>query len=548
MYHLVPDHDFSEFFDKVKDFRPDVVGLNVYTGNHVQAFEALKELKAKYPNIAIVVGGPHPTYFPEESSKYADYVVMSEGFHALRKILESNASPGIMHLEKSEVFPQPDRETFYAQYPEHAKSPIKSFITMTGCPFKCTYCYNSSEIEDIQAPPNVLDAIRKSNPAPTKFNRFSNRLFPHNIRSVDAVIEEASEVAEKWPTNVLYCQDDVHGFDVNEWLPELGKRWNDEVKIPYHAQMRWEMTSEKRLDILRDAGCFGLTLAIEAADFTIRREVLDRAMKEDIIFAGMQRAVDREFKIRTEQITGLPYGATSVPTPMNLDADLGLVELNVRLRKETGGPMMAWASTFAPYAGTKLGIYCRENGHFESVDDNDIKDSFFDRSVLRHPKEWVGPTLAEKKDDPDVWLSPEDQETYRDQNAALRMIFNFVASLPNGHKLAKSYIEKDEPHTFERLSDETIAHLIHEGADDLLWSIKNFETNDDRLRDLKGYFGALPKGKLAATRYLRYGAAKGFNSKTLSTATRHHFYDELLYNIESRERAHEPSERYVPKL
>ena len=31
--HLVPNHDFESFFEKVKDFKPDVVGFNVNTGN-----------------------------------------------------------------------------------------------------------------------------------------------------------------------------------------------------------------------------------------------------------------------------------------------------------------------------------------------------------------------------------------------------------------------------------------------------------------------------------------------------------------------------------
>ena len=70
-FHLVKEHDYGEFFEKVKDFKPDVVGFNVYTGNHTQLFEAFKRLKAEHPDIVTIVGGPHATYFPSDCIKFS---------------------------------------------------------------------------------------------------------------------------------------------------------------------------------------------------------------------------------------------------------------------------------------------------------------------------------------------------------------------------------------------------------------------------------------------------------------------------------------------
>jgi len=362
---LVENHDFEHFFDIVEDFKPDIVGFNVYTGNHLQLFDAFKRLKKDYPNIQRIVGSPHPTYFPDESAEHADFIVMGEGFNPLRKILKGSAERGIVPSGEIEKFPHPDRETFYREHKEYAESPIKSLITMTGCPYQCTYCYNSSELEDIIASQRTRELFKILYPTKSNVSRKQRRLFPVNIRKVDDVIKEAREIVENWPTKVFYFQDDVHGLNT-KWMEEFAPKLKEEVGLPYHAQMRWEMTRDKkRLDLLQEAGCFGLTLAIEAADPTIRKEVLGRNMPEEIMFNGMKEVRSRGFKVRTEQITGLPYGATSKQTPVNLDADLGLVELNVKLREETGGPDIAWASTLAPYAGTKLGIYCREHGHYK---------------------------------------------------------------------------------------------------------------------------------------------------------------------------------------
>ena len=565
-YHLVKDHDFTEFFERINDFKPDIVGFNIYTGNHLQLFEAYKRLRKEHPSIITIIGGPHATYFPSEAEKNADYVVMSEGFNSLRKILNGEAEKGIMPMKEQENFPHPDRKTFYNLYPQHAKSHIKSFITMTGCPYKCTYCYNSSEPEDISAPSIIIEQIKlsmlpvisnnsNSECSSSKLNKLGyGRLFPFNVRNVDDVIRETREIAENWPTQVLYCQDDVHGFDIKEWSPEFAKRYPNEVGIPYHAQMRWEMTKDKkRLDLLREAGCFGLTLAIEAADSVIRKEVLDRAMPEELMFEGMRYLKQNGFKIRTEQITGLPYGATSKPTKINLDADLEIVELNVKLRKESKGPDMAWGSTFAPYRGTKITLYCEENGHYKG-NSNDVPDSFFERSVLKFPKEWVGPRLKEIKNNSEVWLKEDDLEEYRNKNAELRRIFNFVTLVPEGHKLAESYLNKGE-FSYDRLGKETEEHLRKLSDKDNLESrkildnlarVRKFISKENfgvqELKDLAPYFAVLPKSELAIERVVRYSKEKtngkqniNLDSKTLSTAVRHHLYDNVLYSTDDSE-------------
>ena len=567
-YHLVKDHNYEDFFEKIKDFKPNIVGFNIYTGNHLQLFQAYDRLKKDFPNIITAIGGPHATYFPSEAEKHADYVVMSEGFNALRKILRGEAEKGILPMKKQESFPHPDRKTFYNIYKEHAKSHIKSFITMTGCPYKCTYCYNSSEPDDIHAPKAIIEQIKLSmlpvlsdseSECSSKTKKLGyGRLFPFNVRTVDDVVAETREIAENWPTKVLYSQDDVHGFDVKEWLPEFAKKYPNEVGIPYHANMRWEMTKDKqRLDLLKEAGCFGLSLAIEAADSIIRKEVLHRAMPEELMFEGMRYLKENDFKIRTEQITGLPYGATTKPTKINLEADLEIVELNVKLRKEFKGPDIAWGSILAPYKGTKLGAYCEEYGYYVG-DNSNVLDSFFERSVLRFPKEWIGPRLKEIKNDSGVWLKEDNLEEYRDRNAELRRIFNFVTLVPEGHKLAESYINSDR-YSYENLGKETEQHLIklsstNEEAREILANInkiKRFISNinsglennfKEELYELAPYFAVLPESELAIKRIIKYSNEennKNLDSKLLSTAIRHHLYDNVLYSTDDFEQKNE---------
>tara|TARA_R110002051_G_scaffold71573_1_gene129054 strand:- start:830 stop:2578 length:1749 start_codon:yes stop_codon:yes gene_type:complete len=543
-FHLIKDHDFSSLFSKIKVFNPDIIGFNIYTGNHIQTFKAIERIKKESPSTIVVLGGPHATYFPSECEGYADYVVMSEGFRAFRRILCGEVEKGIIPYSISEKFPFPDRELLYTQYPEYGRSKIKSIIGMTGCPYRCTYCYNSSRPEDIKTTPEIIKQIAESLGA-------SGRLFPYNVRDVDEVIEEAQYIKDNYDTDIIYFQDDVHGFDTKKWLPELAEKWVSKVGIPYHAQMRWEMTvgmgGKERLDLVKKAGCDGLTLAIEAADPHVRKEVLDRATAQEKMYEGMNNLVERGFKIRTEQITALPYGATTKPSPVNLDADLGLVELNVNLKKQCGGPTMAWASTFAPYAGTKLGLYSAEHGHYENLDNHDVPDTFFKKSVLRFPTKWHGPELAAWKSDPKVWLDEESLDIYRTQNAALRGYFNLVCLIPQGHILAKRFLTTNTDYSPTQLGKYIVEHLETYPFDvedkreaiNILSNIDGLKKTlvDDSLIDFIPYFGCIPNPELLVQRYLKYlDTQEGDATYILSTATRHHIYDEILYKTETKDK------------
>jgi len=448
---LVKDHDFTTLYEDIADFKPDLVGFNIYTGNHLQTFVAIDHIKEYYPSISILVGGPHATYFPIMAASHADYVVMSEGFYSLQQILSGDAEKGIMPFSTTQKFPLPDRYTLYGQYPEYATSPIKSMIGMTGCPYACTYCYNSSTPSDIKVTPELAQKIADGLSA-------GGRLFPFNIRSVDDLVKEGKEL-EKWPTEIVAFQDDVHGFDTKKWLPDMVARWKPEVGLPYHSQMRWEMVNgdggKRRLDLVREAGGTALTLAIESADVHIRKEVLDRGMSEDLMFNGMYEVKQRDMKVRTEQITALPYGATTERTPVNLEADIALIKLNNDLE-----PDIAWASTYAPYAGTKLGQYAVRYGHYNEPSNYDVPDSFFDKSILRFPKEWVGPDL--NGGDESLWLHGDELEKYRLQNAALRKHFNLLCLIPNGHILARQFLTDGGDLSSDDLCGRIKYHLYDE--------------------------------------------------------------------------------------
>jgi len=348
---LVPNNDFTGLYKRVEEWKPDFVGFQIWTGWHLQTFVACDRVRGM--GTQVVIGGPHVTYFAGECAKHADYVVRGDGFRNFRRILQGEIGPGV-HFDTeqlAEKFPMPNRGIVYEKYPVLRDSPIRSMITSVGCPFTCSYCY-----------------------AP-EWNKMYGG-FHHTQRAVDDIIREGVEIRDSWGADMVYLQDDIFGFDYKVWLPEFARRWKDDVGIPFHCQIRLELTrfsaGDERLDSFVAAGCTGITLAIESGDAFLREHVLHREMTDELILEGCAKIRSRGMTLRSEQILAVPFS--------NLETDLSTLDLNNRI-----GPEMAWTSILAPYGGTEMGDVAKAFGYYKGEND-DLHELFFDRSVMRHSR------------------------------------------------------------------------------------------------------------------------------------------------------------------
>jgi len=311
----------------------DLVGFSTYTGNHIEVYEACQTLKNL--GVTTAIGGPHASFFYNECKKRTDYVFRGEAVLSFPNMDDKKIYPAV-----EPDFLLPDREGFYKFSSVHRDNPIKNIMTSFGCPFSCTYCYNSLYKEIY---PNLK--VR--------------------LRTVDSVIEEANKLDAK----LIYFQDDFFGFN-KKWMEEFNDKWN---KRPYHAQMRIETLNNEKIDLLVESGCVGATIAIETYDEEYRATVLKRKMKNKTIVDNCKRLMSAGLELRTEQMLGLPN--------TTLEDELNLLRLNCEIR-----PTIAWTSIFQPYRGTELGEYCVTNGLYEG-NNEDVAESFFKTTVLNYPDE-----------------------------------------------------------------------------------------------------------------------------------------------------------------
>lgn len=554
---LIRNFDFQPLYDEIRRFKPDLVGFSIWTGYHRQAFQAADQVRRM--GVKVAIGGPHATYFAEECAKHAEWVIKGEAFRFFRRLLQGELPQGLQHdpVRVAEGFPVPARRLFYDAYPGYARSPIKSMMATVGCPFECSYCY-----------------------APVYNELYDG--YEGNERPVDQLIAEALEIRDNYPLSLIYFQDDIFGFKL-PWLRKFARRWKEEVGVPWHCQIRLELTRHdvglERLDLFQRAGCTGITLAVESGDDFLRRYVLKRGMSDELIDEGVQRIQSRGLTLRLQQILMVPFS--------DLKTDLETLALNVRL-----APQMGWTSILAPYLGTAMGTISSKYGMYTGTND-DLDDRFFSRSVLRHVE--GGPSAIEhavrrharsekhnplmedfivrRSDDLTADVFVEDpllhrplpgskpiarlrylddtaNDRYCDQGVMLQRIFDWCTRVPDGQSLARDFVYKPGSEwnwpTFGAVARAHFARIggaakVESAVEELARQLgcRDAAALPMGIREHPAYFTFLPSGAALAADLL----ASGFfeiedpmhQFEVLATRTRHWLYDHWLYKVRPTE-------------
>jgi hypothetical protein len=274
---------------------------------------------------------------------------------------------------------------------------------------------------------------------------------------------------------LIYVQDDVFGFEMN-WLRKFIPRYRDEVAIPFHAQLRLELASgdlgRERLALMKLGGCTGVTVAVESGSYDVRKDILDRPMKDTHIVDGCRNVRDAGLTLRTEQMLGIPTRTTR-PGGSALHVDLLTLELNVLLR-----PEIAWSAILAPYGGTELGKLCADLGLYSwerLATNDDVCDSFFDESALAY-----GPL-------------------YKHQVRVLQRLFSLLAHVDWGHIIAERFLNEALPRFSDREIHEfaTLAKELAKRTKVLLYDSELYRTKDERLtnHDNAGVSGTNDKSR-----------------------------------------------------
>ncbi len=336
---------------KVRAFAPDIVAFSAKTGEHKYYITANDAVKAIDSNIFTIMGGPHPTFFPDIIEKHPfDALCVGEGDDAWPELLDaleknesidsipnivtrrnfSHDTPPVIRTRRRALDDLPflDRDLFY-RTTRLGRFPMRSFMVGRGCPYKCTYCFN-----------HKYNMLYKGK------GKLMSRM------SVGRLIAEINDLKSRYETQFIKFYDDIFVLKDDEWLDEFSRRYPVEVGVPFHCLMRANLLTEPVLLKLKRAGLASLSMSIESGNDKIRNEVLKRNMDKETMTRAFDLCVKHGVPTFSNTIFAIP-GST-------LAEDIESLDLNIRCKVTLGEFPL-----FFPYPATELARYAIERGDFD---------------------------------------------------------------------------------------------------------------------------------------------------------------------------------------
>jgi anaerobic magnesium-protoporphyrin IX monomethyl ester cyclase len=367
---LVQGNDIASVADNEQTQTADVLAMSATTGLHRIYVAWAKHLRARYPEKLIVMGGPHPTFFPQVVGQAPlDGVCVGEGEESFPEFLDL-AKTGFPRLPAGwwirrdhghgpvepgpergpvcdlDALPSPAFDLFYDSDPRYRREPNKSFLATRGCPFRCSYCFNRNLNE-------------------------RNRRYGQLLRARDPerLCDDILAVKERWGMKLCWFLD--ANFTANlPWLEEFAAVYRRRVGLPVFCKLRPERATERVVRLLVDLNCTGVGVGIESGSERIRRDVLARPASDADILSGCRRLKAAGIRIMSFSMVGIPDAS--------LEDELRTVALNVAC-----GVDLAAATNLQPYPGTAIAAWAEQNGHFDGNYDR-LGYSYFDPSPFRY--------------------------------------------------------------------------------------------------------------------------------------------------------------------
>lgn len=333
---------------RIVKFIPDLVGITLYSGEHPWAVKLCSELE-KF-NIPVVLGGPHPTYYPEIIEKKPVHIICrgeGEGAFldlalAIRTKGEIKNIPNLWVKQNRRIYrnpvrnlienlddlPEPDREIYYDKYPFLGKISVKQFLSGRGCPYRCTFCSN-----------HLLKKIYKDK------GRYLRRREPKKV------IEEITKVKEKYGLSTVSFTDDVFTSDEN-WLEEFLPLYRQKIKKPFFCQLTANLVNQKLITDLKKSGCYGVGMGIESGNERIRTRVLNKFISNDQILKAGKIIKSGGLLLKTYNMLCLPGEG--------LKEAWETIDLNAKIK-----PDYTSCSFLQPFPKYEITQYAKRHGYLD---------------------------------------------------------------------------------------------------------------------------------------------------------------------------------------
>ena len=251
-----------DIFDEIEKYKPDYLGMYLGTVSFYVGIELSKKIRERYPDLPLIVGGPHATEMPNSLIRFFDYVVCGEGEIALLDIVSSRVkSKGIVHgtiVDDINLLPFPDYKHYIGKpYNWNLElfggevDPVLAINSTRGCPFSCMFC----------------------GVANTKFRGIT----PTNL------VKYIFELKSRYGAKGIYFREDnftVQAKRVEEFCDLL---ISENADIRWACESRVKNLSSDLIEKMAKSGCMGLYIGVESGSSKILKYVKKGETREDFL-------------------------------------------------------------------------------------------------------------------------------------------------------------------------------------------------------------------------------------------------------------------------
>lgn len=289
--------------EQINSIKPDMIGFSFTTEDYMWVLKTSKIIK-KHFNLPIIVGGIHPTLYPEIiTDEGIDFVYRGEGGYPLadliKRLSKNSDFTKISNLwvkKKGKVYknkvgytstnlnklPFPDRELYLKHAPFLAKLwPSTAIMAGRGCPHSCSFCFN---------------AIFRSIYGKRKYIR---------QRAVKNILAEVLYLKIKHDMLRLSFVDEH--FD-KEWLENFLLHYPKELRIPFVINVRIDLLDDNLIYALKKSGCIGVRCGIETYNRMRRMRLFNKNLSNQKILSVANILKKHNLQLLTYYIYGFGSG------------------------------------------------------------------------------------------------------------------------------------------------------------------------------------------------------------------------------------------------
>lgn len=275
---------FDEIQRRIEAAGPDLLGVScLFSSQFPFVREIARRARAADPGLTIATGGSYPSFLPERclSTSELDAVAIGEGELPLTALIEAvNAGrplpgiPGLAVKEDGRVtvspernyltdlndLPFPARDLFPVERYFQVNLPMQSIsrsrrnlsvATSRGCPYRCRFCSST--------------------------RHWGQRL---RLRPVEAVLDEMQQLKDRYGIGEVKFEDDNLTFDEARaktlFRGMIERRLNLHWNTPNGIAVRH--LDDEMLGLMKDSGCYELTLAVESGDPEVLKHIIHKPM------------------------------------------------------------------------------------------------------------------------------------------------------------------------------------------------------------------------------------------------------------------------------